>query len=245
RRRAWWLAGAVALALVALLWAVQAAGEARKKGDEAYLAALEAGQERDNANQAAATAQAEQIRANDAAATAQAEKSRADIEAEQARIERDKAEQQRRLAQFHALLAQAENLTDDELAALLGTEAINLLKTEHPDLILGEDTGRRLQDVMARSHLQATIPGHVGEVNAVAFSPDGQRFITAGDDGTAKIWEAKTGNLTLTLTGHYNPVLQAVWSPDGQRVVTAGDDGTAKIWNAQSGGGSLNPFWSL
>src|SRR5262249_43319473 len=35
--------------------------------------------------------------------------------------------------------------------------------------------------------------GHRGTVNRAAFSPDGARVVTAGDDGAARIWDAATG----------------------------------------------------
>jgi len=41
----------------------------------------------------------------------------------------------------------------------------------------------------------AVIHGHEARINATAFSPDGQYILTAGDDGTVRIW-----NLILTRT---------------------------------------------
>ncbi len=60
--------------------------------------------------------------------------------------------------------------------------------------------------------------------------------MTAGDDGTARIWDARSGAQLKVLRGQaaYN-VDRAAFSPDGERVVTAGGDGTARIWDANSG----------
>jgi WD domain, G-beta repeat len=33
------------------------------------------------------------------------------------------------------------------------------------------------------------LTGHEGAVNSAAFSPDGQRIVTASDDKTARIWQ--------------------------------------------------------
>ena len=56
------------------------------------------------------------------------------------------------------------------------------------------------------------------------------RIATGDTDGTAKIWDGKTGELLLTLFGHHAPVGSVDWSPDSSRLVTGSDDGTAKVW---------------
>ena len=64
--------------------------------------------------------------------------------------------------------------------------------------------------------------------------------MTAGDDGTAEVWDAEAGGeALLTLSGHAGVVLSASYSPDGGRIVTAGWDGTAKVWDAEAGGEAL------
>ncbi len=67
----------------------------------------------------------------------------------------------------------------------------------------------------------------------VYFSPDGTRILTASQDKTARIWDAKTGALLVTLTGHNRAVASAQFSPDGRRVVTASHDKTARVWDAR------------
>jgi WD40 repeat protein/serine/threonine protein kinase len=72
-------------------------------------------------------------------------------------------------------------------------------------------------------------------VYSASFSPDGSRMLTASEDGTAKVRDAKTGAEVLTLKGHPFLVISASFSPDGSRVVTASADRTAKVWNAETG----------
>ena len=72
-------------------------------------------------------------------------------------------------------------------------------------------------------------------VNSAGFSPDGTRTVTAGGDGTAKVWDARSGAEVLTLKGHAGGVTSAGFSPDGTRVVTASEDRTAQVWDARSG----------
>jgi len=54
--------------------------------------------------------------------------------------------------------------------------------------------------------------------------------VTRSGDGTAKIWNARTGALEHTLAGHTGKVTSASFSQDGNKIVTASDDGTVKIW---------------
>ena len=75
-----------------------------------------------------------------------------------------------------------------------------------------------------------TLTGHDRAVRSAAYSPDGQRIVTASSDYTAKVWQAKTGQELFTLKGHNGWVWSVAYSPDGQRIVTAGSDGIAQIY---------------
>jgi WD40 repeat protein len=39
------------------------------------------------------------------------------------------------------------------------------------------------------------VEGHTKGVHHAAFSPDGQRIVTASDDRTARVWNAVNGQL--------------------------------------------------
>jgi WD40 repeat protein len=73
--------------------------------------------------------------------------------------------------------------------------------------------------------------GHIGGVVSAAFSPDGQRVVTASLDGTARVWRTDGKGEPLVLKGHSGGVRRAAFSPDGERVVTASMDKTARIWS--------------
>ena len=77
--------------------------------------------------------------------------------------------------------------------------------------------------------------GHEGAVSSSCFSPDGARIVTASGDGTARLWDAATGQEILAVRGHEGGVSSASFSPDGARIATASDDGTARLWNATTG----------
>jgi len=76
-------------------------------------------------------------------------------------------------------------------------------------------------------------------VTSAAFSPDGTRAVTGGDDGATSLWDLKHQGQPVVLTGHTGSITSAGFSPDGTRIVTSSTDGTARIWDAQQGGPAL------
>jgi WD40 repeat protein len=58
------------------------------------------------------------------------------------------------------------------------------------------------------------LTGHAGGVGAVAWSPDGTRVLTGGDDGTVRVWDAThglpVGFTIVTLPGSEIAVFDAV-----------------------------------
>ncbi len=71
--------------------------------------------------------------------------------------------------------------------------------------------------------------------DSVAFSPDGHRLASGGEDQTVKIWDADNGQEIRTLKGHSDGVWSMAFSPDGRQLATASNDGTVKVWDAATG----------
>ena len=40
---------------------------------------------------------------------------------------------------------------------------------------------------------KCTLTGHSGEVNSVAYSPDGKHIVSGSDDNTVRVWDSQTG----------------------------------------------------
>ncbi|MDP6505833.1 MAG: serine/threonine-protein kinase, partial [Planctomycetota bacterium] len=80
-----------------------------------------------------------------------------------------------------------------------------------------------------------TLRGHSDAVRSVSFSPKGEQILTAGFDGTARLWNVRTGKVIRTLKGHRGAVYSASFSRNGKWIVTAGVDKTAILWDAKSG----------
>ena len=91
--------------------------------------------------------------------------------------------------------------------------------------------------------LEMVISNFGEAVRSVAFSPDGQHIVSGSDDGTIRIWNAKTGETAAgPFTGHTGPVLSVAFSPDGQHIVSGSDDETVRVWNAKTGETAAAPF---
>ncbi|KAJ6985519.1 hypothetical protein NC653_023461 [Populus alba x Populus x berolinensis] len=56
------------------------------------------------------------------------------------------------------------------------------------------DSTARLWDTRVASRAVRTFHGHEGDVNAVKFFPDGNRFGTGSDDGTCRLFDVRTGH---------------------------------------------------
>jgi WD40 repeat protein len=81
----------------------------------------------------------------------------------------------------------------------------------------------------------ALCDGHRSGVWGLAFSPDGTRLASTGEDRVARLWNSTTGALTVTCRGHTSKVLGVAFSPDGTRLVTTSADGTVRQWDSATG----------
>jgi WD40 repeat protein/serine/threonine protein kinase len=72
---------------------------------------------------------------------------------------------------------------------------------------------------------------HDGDpLRAVAYSPTGTFVATAGDNGSVRVWDPRTGRTWATLVGHAGAVYGLAFGPDGAVIGSAGADGTVRLW---------------
>jgi WD40 repeat protein/tetratricopeptide (TPR) repeat protein len=162
-------------------------------------------------------------------------------------------------------LNQAESLHADgrtDQALLLLTRGLELAPTqaEAPD----DPATTELQRVL-RTKLnswKSRVPTirdqleHGSSVYVAAFGPGGKSILTAGADGTARLWDAATGRPFGAPMKHPSMIGAAALSPDGKVLATAGGnrmgrvideemeqitkvkrpvDNTARLWDATTG----------
>ncbi|WP_068820314.1 toll/interleukin-1 receptor domain-containing protein [Phormidesmis priestleyi] len=77
---------------------------------------------------------------------------------------------------------------------------------------------------------ETRLPGNQRSVNSVAFSSDGSRLATGGEDGSIKLWD-KDGKAITTLPTNQRSVNSVAFSSDGSRLATGGSDGSTKLWD--------------
>jgi WD40 repeat protein len=95
--------------------------------------------------------------------------------------------------------------------------------------------GNVSQTFSATIRLINTLTGHTGDVNSVAFSPDGRLLASGSNDDTIKLWDVASGSEVRTLTGHTDHVTSVAFSPDGRLLASGSNDDTIKLWDVASG----------
>ncbi|CAL5871272.1 uncharacterized protein PFLUO_LOCUS5522 [Penicillium psychrofluorescens] len=73
--------------------------------------------------------------------------------------------------------------------------------------------------------------GHLDSMNALVYSPDGQKIVTAADDGKIKVWDVKSGFCIVTFTEHTSGVTACEFAKKGSVLFTASLDGSIRAWD--------------
>ncbi|MGI9523887.1 MAG: hypothetical protein ACR2PG_19820, partial [Hyphomicrobiaceae bacterium] len=84
------------------------------------------------------------------------------------------------------------------------------------------------------THLMLDSGGHMALVKDLAFTPDGQQIVSAGDDKVIRVWELSTGKTVRTIRGDLAPgpsgkMFAMALSPDGKWLAAAGWTGRKSV----------------
>lgn len=83
---------------------------------------------------------------------------------------------------------------------------------------------------LAHEKTRVSLRGHAARVTDLQVSPDGSLIVSASDDWTARLYDARTGAPLSSMQGHTDPVTQATFRTDGKLVVTLSRDWTLRVW---------------
>ncbi|KAL8696768.1 MAG: hypothetical protein Q9224_002631 [Gallowayella concinna] len=73
--------------------------------------------------------------------------------------------------------------------------------------------------------------GHFDSINDLVYSRDGNRVVTAADDGKIKVWDTQTGFCIVTFTEHSSGVTACDFAQKGDVLFTASLDGSVRAWD--------------
>ncbi|HEY9631693.1 MAG TPA: hypothetical protein V6C84_30750 [Coleofasciculaceae cyanobacterium] len=91
-----------------------------------------------------------------------------------------------------------------------------------------------LQTIADNIREQVQVGGDQGRIQAAQFSPKGDRFITAGANGSIRLWDLQGNPLGKPITADASGLRDARFSPNGQAVVILGSSGSVRLWDLQS-----------
>ena len=76
-----------------------------------------------------------------------------------------------------------------------------------------------------------SLEGHLGGVTSLLFLPDGRRLVSAGKDGTIRLWNIPSGKLERTLTGKTAGANCLAVNITQSALISGGDDAILRMWH--------------
>lgn len=107
-------------------------------------------------------------------------------------------------------------------------------------LVSGSQDGEILcWDPLTGKQLGNPLKGHKKWINGIAWEPvhlnaPCRRFVSAGKDGDARIWDISTKKCLICLTGHRLSITSVKWGGDGI-IYTGSQDCVIKMWETSQG----------
>ncbi len=155
---------------------------------------------------------------------------------------RAEAERAKSLAIANASEAYRQQYKAEMPLGLVDLESGNMLRlynslVKHMPISGREDRrGWEWYYLLSRCQEGQSLGDHYNLVSSVAWSPDGRYVATTSYDGTAIIWDARSGQCVRRF--NYSFVLKRgiAWSPDSQRLAwgSVGSENAVRIWDSRT-----------
>jgi WD40 repeat protein len=103
----------------------------------------------------------------------------------------------------------------------------------------------RMWDAVTEKEI-CKFPGHISQIDCLAFSPDGAHVASGGwdfNDNSVRVWDAATAEEIRAFKGYNWAICDVAFSPDGRHLASCGGDGTVRIcdWTTGDGLAVLEP----
>lgn len=72
-------------------------------------------------------------------------------------------------------------------------------------------------------------------INALAIHPNGYILASGGQNGTIKLWNLRTGEVSSTIDAHTETIDNLAFTPDGEILISGSRDRTIKLWRSATG----------
>ncbi|HYK87668.1 MAG TPA: hypothetical protein VE398_02790, partial [Acidobacteriota bacterium] len=76
--------------------------------------------------------------------------------------------------------------------------------------------------------------GHVGPARQIAFSPDGSRLVSCGEDGSVIVWDFARRVRLATFNENIGQVTAVAFSNDGRWIAAGGSTGAVIVWDGST-----------
>ena len=141
--------------------------------------------------------------------------------------QRHDAEGQRNVTLSSKLALEAERLvnSDPELGVRLALIALDKSPTD-------EEAAIALRQTTHAFYPYTTMRADSAVANAAAYSPNGERLVTGGNDGVAILWDASTHRRLAQMPAKHGAIEAACYSAAGDRIAIGFEDGTVLVTDA-------------